>query len=389
MIGNSEKTITLHADGKEVLLIGTAHVSRQSAELVAKTIQEYKPDTVCVELCQPRFQAIMNRNRWREMDILKVIREKKTFQVLANLLLAAFQKKIAEKLGTTPGQDMLNAITAAQQENAELNLADREIRITLARAWRSMGLWGKLKLMVHTIASILGADDITEEDVEKLKQEDMLQAVLAEFEASHPVLRKILIDERDQYLAHSIRNAPGQRIVAVVGAGHMAGICRYWDSSIDVESLKALPPRGIGHVMVKWSIPALIVAVFCLGFMMGGVDAGVHMIGLWILANSTLAGIGAMASFAHPITILSAAVAAPITSINPLVGAGWVAGIVETLLRRPTVGDLEDLANDITSVKGFWKNRVTRILLVVVFVNLGSAIGTFAALPLMANILHG
>ncbi|ABW68488.1 TraB/GumN family protein [Desulfosudis oleivorans] len=378
----------LHAGDKEILLVGTAHVSRQSAEQVTQVIEAEQPDTVCVELCRPRFEAVRNREHWRQMDILKVVRDKKAFMLLANLLLAAFQKKIAEKFGIAPGQDMISAIETAEKIGAKIHLADREIRATLARAWRSMGLWGKSKLLFQLVGSLAGADEISEEEIEKLKQEDMLHMVLAELEASHPMLRKIIIDERDQYLAHSIYNAPGKKIVAVVGAGHVAGIKRYWNTAIDIQALETVPPPGISGKVIKWGIPALIIAVFVLGFALGGRDTGMHLLGLWILANSTLAGLGALAAWGHPLTILAAAVSAPITSVNPAIGAGWVAGLVEALVRRPTVGDLEDLSSDITSFGGFWRNRVTRVLLVVVLVNLGSTLGTFGALPLMARLFH-
>lgn len=386
---NSDSNLhRLRVDDKEIILAGTAHVSRQSAELVTQLIAEQKPDTVCVELCRPRFEAIRNRESWRQMDIVKIVREKKAFLLLANLLLAAFQKKIAEKFGIAPGQDMISAIDAAEQVGAHIHLVDREIRVTLARAWRSMGFWGKIKLLVQLLGSLLGADEVSEEDIEKLKQEDMLHMVMAEFEASHPMLRKIIIDERDQYLAQAIYNAPGKKIVAVVGAGHVAGIKRYWGTAIDTDALETVPAPGISSTLIKWGIPAVILVVFVLGFALGGMDTGMHLLGLWVLVNSTLAGLGAIAAWAHPLTILAAAVSAPITSVNPAIGAGWVAGLVEALLRRPTVGDLEDLSSDITSFRGFWKNRVTRVLLVVVLVNLGSAVGTFAALPLMAKLLH-
>lgn len=377
--------VRLSLGDKEILLVGTAHVSRESAELVTRVIGEEKPDTVCVELCQPRYQALRDKNKWREMDIFQVIKEKKTFLLLANLLLAAFQKKVAEQFDIQPGADMVAALDAAENAGAGIHLADREIRTTLSRAWNALGWWGKAKLLFQTMLSISGAEEIEEEDIERLKQEDVLQMALKELEKSHPVLQKILIDERDRYLAQKIKTAPGKKIVAVVGAGHAPGIQRYWDTPIDLEELDAVPPPGMGRHVLKWGIPLFIIAGFVAGFYFGGADAGTRMLGWWILANSALAALGAVIVLAHPLTILASAAAAPLTSVSPLIGAGWVAGLAEAFLRKPTVGDLEDLSEDITSLKGFWKNRATRILLVVVFVNLGSAIGTFAAIPLMAK----
>ena len=379
----------LTLDGKEIILAGTAHVSQQSADLVTSLIQEEKPDTVCVELCQPRYQSLRDKQQWRQMDIFQVLKEKKAFLLLINLLLASFQKKIAAKFGIEPGADMIAAIATAEEVGAEIYLADREIRITLARAWKAIGWWGRIKLIFQTILSISGADEIEEEDIEQLKQEDMLQMLLAELEKSHPILQKILIDERDRYLSEKIKKAPGSKIVAVVGAGHVAGIKKYWDSSIDLAELDIVPPPGLSREFLKWGIPLAIIAAMVTGFLMGGTEAGVRMLGWWVGANSLLAAAGAIAVRAHPLTIIAAAVSAPFTSASPVIGAGWVAGLVEALLRKPTIGDLEDLAEDITTLGGFWKNRTTRILLVVALVNLGSAIGTFAAIPLMARALGG
>lgn len=375
-------------DGREFVLAGTAHVSRQSADMVTALIADEAPDTVCVELCEQRYQAIRDKNKWREMDIFKVIKEKKAFLLLANLLLASFQKKIADKFGVQPGQDMLAALAAADKNGAGIHLVDREIRTTLARAWNAIGLWGKFKLLFQMMVSIVGANEIEEEEIEQLKQEDVLQMLLSELEQSHPMLQKILIDERDRYLAHKIKTAPGQKIVAVVGAGHMPGIRRYWDRDIDITDLDTLPPPGKMRDILKWGIPAAIVAAFVAGFIFGGVETGTRMLGLWIGVNSVMAAIGAIAAWAHPLTLLAAAASAPLTSVSPVIGAGWIAGLVEALIRKPTVGDLEDLSEDIASLRGFWKNRATRILLVVALVNLGSAVGTFAAIPLLINLLN-
>ncbi len=390
MVSNSNpETHRFALDDKEVLLVGTAHVSEESAELATRLITEEKPDTVCVELCQPRYQAIRDKNQWRQMDIFQVIKEKKAFLLLANLLLASFQKKIAEKFNIRPGADMIAAIEAAEKTGACLHLVDREIRTTLARAWNALGWWGKIKLLFQSLLSISGADDIAIEDIERLKQEDVLQMVLAELEKSQPVLQKILIDERDRYLAHKIRTAPGRTIVAVVGAGHLNGIRRYWHTPVDIAELETIPPPGPSRYVLKWGLPLAIIAVFAAGFYFGGTHTGVRMLGWWVAANSILAALGAVLVWAHPLTIVISAVAAPLTSASPLIGAGWVAGLTEALFRKPTIGDLEDLAEDITTIKGFWKNRATRILLVVVMVNLGSALGTFAAIPLMAKAFGG
>lgn len=379
----------LEAGDKKFILIGTAHVSRESTQQVGQLIMEEKPDTVCVELCQSRYQAIRQKERWQETDIIKVIKEKKSFLLLSNLLLASFQKRIAKKLDINPGAEMIKAIETAEAVGAEIHLADRDIRITLARTWRAMGLWGKIKLMFQLVLSLGEVEDINEEDIEKMKQQDVLESLLAEVGKSLPVLKDILIDERDQYLAAKIRNAPGNKIVAVVGAGHVPGIKKYWNQDIDIQALEQLPPKKKATGILKWLIPGAIMAMFIAGFFYGGAKAGQNMLIWWVAANGILAGLGAIIALAHPATIISAVLAAPLTSLNPMIAAGWVSGLVEAFSRKPKVKDLETLPDDILSVRGFWRNKVTRILLVVVFTNLGSMVGTFVAFPVILKLLIG
>lgn len=388
MINNSDMIHRLEHGSKEILLIGTAHVSRESTELVRQTIQTEKPDTVCVELCESRFQSIRQKDKWRDMNIIKVIKEKKTFLLLSNLLLASFQKRIADKLDIKPGAEMIEAIESADSCGAAIHLADRDIRVTLSRTWRVMGLWAKLKILFQLALSLGNVDEITEEDVEKMKQEDMLQSLLSEVEKSLPVLRNILIDERDRYLAQKIKDAPGNRIVAVVGAGHVPGIKQYWDQETDIDALEIIPPKSKTAGLVKWLIPAAILVLLIFGFFYGGSKAGTDMLTWWVVANGVMAGIGAAAALGHPFTIVSSILAAPLTSLNPMIAAGWVSGLVEAFANKPKVKDLERLPEDILSIKGFWKNKVTRILLVVVFTNLGSTIGTVVAIPMMVKALQ-
>lgn len=377
----------LFHEDKEIILLGTAHVSKESARLVKSVIEEEKPETVCVELCESRYQSIRQKDRWQQMDIIKVIKEKKAFLLLSNLLLASFQKRIAKKFDIKPGEEMIQAIESAEGIGAEICLADRDIRVTLSRVWRKMGMWGKLKLLFGIIVSLGEIDDIEEADIEKMKETDVLESLLSDVGKSMPVLRSTLIDERDQYLTDKIRSAPGKKIVAVVGAGHVPGIKKYWSENIDTRSLEQLPPKRKAVGLIKWIMPLFIIALIIFGFYRGGSNTGKHMITWWIMANGILAGLGALIAMAHPLTIVSSILAAPLTSLNPMIAAGWVSGLVEAFSRKPKVKDLESLPEDILSARGFWKNKVTRILLVVVFTNLGSSIGTFVAIPLMAKVL--
>lgn len=380
---NNNNIPRIQIDDKEVILVGTAHVSKESVDLVESVILSEHPDTVCVELCQSRYQAIMKNDQWLEMDIIKVIKEKKSFLLLANLLLASFQKRIGEKLGVKPGEEMVRAIQTGESTGAGICLADRDITITLSRTWRSTGFISKMKILFQLLLSMTEAEEIDEKTIEEMKQADMLQSILAEVEKSHPQLRKILIDERDQYLAHKIRKSPGKKTVAVVGAGHVPGILKYIQADIDIKPLEVLPPKGKLGGILKWLIPSAIILMVAVGFFHGGAEAGKNMIAWWIIAHGLFAGIGATIALGHPLTVLSAVFASPVTALNPMIAAGWVSGIVEAFTKTPKVRDLENLSQDILSVRGFWRNKVTRVLLVVVFTNLGSALGTFVALPLM------
>ena len=384
---NNQMVHTLTFEEKEIILVGTAHVSKESVDLVQRVIEETRPDTVCVELCESRAQSIRQKQRWQEMDIIKVIKEKKAFLLLSNLMLASFQKRIADRLEVAPGQEMVQAMASAEKVGATVVMADRDIRTTLSRTWRSMGLWGKAKLIFQLILSLGAVDEISEADVEKLKQQDMLASILDEVGKSMPQVRSTLIDERDLYLAQKLRTAPGRTIVAAVGAGHVPGIKQHWNEDIDLATLEALPPKSAAGAFFKWFIPSAICVLIIYGFFRGGMAAGTDMVTWWVLANGLLAGLGALLALGHPLTILSSILAAPLTSLNPMIAAGWVSGLVEAFSRRPKVKDFENLPQDIASVKGFWRNKVTRILLVVVFTNLGSALGTFVAIPMMMKHL--
>ncbi len=384
---NNDMINNLFFEDKEIILVGTAHVSKESVDLVKSVIEKEHPDSVCVELCESRYESIRRQGRWQDTDIIKVIKEKKTFLLLSNLILASFQKRIAAKLDVQPGQEMIQAINSAKEIGAVIHLADRDIRVTLARVWRRMGLFNKLKLIFQLLLSMGEVDEISEEDIEKMKQKDVLEAVLDEVGKSMPAIRKTLIDERDLYLTEKIRQAPGKKIVAVVGAGHVPGIKKNFDKNIDLAALEVTPPKSRSTVLLKWAIPLFIGLMFVYGFFAGGTRAGTDMLIWWIMANGILAGLGATLALAHPFTILSSIIAAPLTSLNPMIAAGWVSGMVETFTRKPKVRDFENLSDDILSIKGFWRNKVTRILLVVLFTNLGSSLGTFVAIPLMARVL--
>jgi pheromone shutdown-related protein TraB len=377
----------IEMDGRAFYIVGTAHVSRSSADLVEKTIRERKPDTVCLELCDSRYETLSNPERWKQTDIYSVIKSGRAYVLMAQMALSSFQKKLAEEFGVRPGEEMHRAMQVSHELDTDLSLVDREVRITLKRAWANAGFWSLLKIMGSLLTSSVAAKEISEEDIEKLKDSDQLNLVIDEFSGSLPGVKTALIDERDQYLAAKIHASPGKTLVAVVGAAHVPGIKQVFGSEIDIEALDETPPPNKIFKIIGWGIPLLILALIVIGFITSGRETTEQMVVAWVLANGIAASIGTMVALAHPLTIVTAFVAAPITSLNPTIAAGWVCGLVEAYLRKPRVMDLENVGSDLTSVKGVWSNRVTRILLVVILANLGSSIGTFVGAGWIVSLL--
>ncbi len=375
MPGNQENITRIHLDDKEFILIATAHVSRQSAEQVKEVIESERPDSVCVELDEQRYQNIKEGSKWQETDIFKIIKAKKATLLLVNLLLSSFQKRIAKQFGINPGQEMIQGIKSAEEIGATLVLADRNIQITFSRIWNNVGFWGKFKLLMEIILSIFSDETITEEEMEKLKSQDMLDSILADFTKSFPRLKVPLVDERDQYLAQKIREAPGQKIVAVLGAAHVPGIKEEIKREHDLTALTQLPPKSNIGKIIGWSLPALIIAIILYTFI-ANPSAGTDQTLSWILWTGSFAAIGTALAFGHPLSILTAFLVAPITTLHPLLAAGWFAGLTQAYVSRPSVRDFENITEDIFSFKGFWNNKVTRILLIVTMANVGGSIGT-------------
>ncbi len=374
-----ESVTKIILDGKEIFLVGTAHVSKESVEDVKKTIQTVKPDSVCIELCEPRYRVITDRDAWKKMNIFKIIREKKSMLLLAQLILGAFYRQLGEKLGIQPGAEMLEAVNQAGKVNAKVILADREIEITLKRVFRYLSFWNKIKILSHFIAGLVAGEEIDEKLIEQLKTKDQLEAVLSEFAEKLPEVKRRLLDERDIYLAQKIRHADGPKVVAVVGAGHIPGIKKSIIKEQSLDELIKIPPKSFWPTIFKWAIPAAVIALITYSFFAKGTEAFLQNIYVWLFVNGSLSALGAAIALAHPATILSAFIAAPFTSLNPALAAGWVAGLVEAWIRKPTVNDFEQLPADTSTVKGFWKNPVTRILLVVAFANIGSVLGSVIA----------
>ena len=372
-----------------VYLVGTAHISRESVELARMAIEHIKPSSVAIELCDARLKAIQNPDRWKNMDVFQAIREGRGHLLLSQLLLAAFQKKIGAATEVRPGSEMLEAVAAAEKVNAALILADRSIRITLKRVWGHLGFFSAIKLMSAMIVGLVSGERVKPEDIERLKERDVLSAALQEFGQVFPEVESTLIGERDHYMAEMIRRAPSFPLLLVVGAGHVPGISRILREGlpIDLGPLEQIPSKaGFGRIL-RWVIPSLIVVIIFIGLFRSGKDTGSAMAMSWILVTATTAAVGAIMSLAHPLTIVTAALVAPFTAVNPFLRSGWIAALVEASLRRPRVGDLEEILEDMGTVRGWYRNRVCRVLLVLITVNLMGILGGALAVPLIAQQL--
>ena len=372
---NENNVDIINIDDKEIILIGTAHVSKKSAEQVKEIIEETKPDTVCVELDNERYNSIINEKKWSEMDIFKIIKEKKSLLLLVNLIMGSYQRKMAEQFDIKPGQEMIQGIESAQKINANLVLADRNIQITFKRIWSGLGFWEKLKLITQIITILFTNQEISEKEIDQLKSGDTLTIILAELGESFPGLKKHLIDERDQYLAEKIKNAPGKKIVAVLGAGHIPGTKKELFNDHDLEQLSEVPLKRNFLKFISWTIPLIILGIIAYTLYINR-STGIEQIISWVIWNGSLSALGALIASGHMLTILTSFLIAPISSLNPTLAAGWFAGLVEAVLRKPQVRDFQDLSKDL-SFKEFRTNKVIKVLLIVIFANLGSVLGTF------------
>jgi pheromone shutdown-related protein TraB len=380
---------------REILLLGTAHVSKDSVADVERAIEEESPDHVCIEIDESRYQSISEGQNWERLNIYQVLRQKKGFLLMGNLVLSSFQRRMGLDLGVAPGAEMIRAVEVARERNIAFSFCDREIQTTLRRAWRKTGFWGKSKMLASLLSSVLTNEKLGEEDIERLKNRNALEEMMAELAEYLPSVKRVLIDERDQYLATRIFQAKGTKILAVVGAGHRAGIAAFLQrldagtESEDLSSIDFVPdPSPVSRVL-PWVVPAAVAFIIGAGFVRSGWQQGLEMLWLWILVNGSLAAAGALAALAHPLTILVSFLAAPITSMNPTIGVGFVSGIVEAVIRKPRVADFNRLQEDIASLRGFYRNRVTHALVVFFLSSIGSAVGTFIGIPWLTSLLAG
>ncbi len=370
----------------KITLLGTAHVSRTSAEEVEALLDSKQYEAVAIELCPSRFDALNNPDRLAELDLMQVVRQGKAAMVMANLAMAAYQQRLGEQLGIEPGAEMRMAVSQADVHGLPVVLIDREIGVTLKRTARSLSWWRRAVLFTGLITSLISREEVSEEDIEHLKEGDVLETTFAEFAHDREDLFQPLIAERDRYMAAKLRAAaaehPGRSMLAVVGAGHLKGIAMHLGDTDDpaetAKLLDSVPPKTKWPKAIPWIIVALVFTGFYLGFSRNP-DLGWQMVRDWVLINGGLSALGALLAAAHPLTVVTAFLAAPITSLNPTIGAGMVTAAAELWLRKPRVGDFGRLRQDTTELKGWWRNRVSRTLLVFLLSTLGSAAGTYLA----------
>ena len=390
-MGQNIKRLVLNE--REFILIGTAHISQESINEVKQYIEDEKPDCVAIELDNGRYESLKNPDSWQNLDIVKVLKEKRGWVLLANLVLGSFQKRMGADVGVKPGEEMKAAADKCEELGIKTAMVDRPIQTTLRRAWAKNTFWGKCKLLGVLFSSLFEDEDISSEDIEKLKNTNEMDQMMGELANYLPGVKTVLIDERDQYLASGIWKTEGKKVIAVLGAGHLPGVEKHLNAfaasteTPDTEEISQVPPPGLLSKIIGWAIPVAIVALIAASAVKGGASAAFDQFLYWWLINGTLSALGALIALAHPITVIVCFMGAWLTSLCPLIGIGIVAGIVQALVYKPKVGDLQNINTDVSSLKGWYKNRLLRVLLVFLLSSVGSSIGTFAAFPALISFL--
>ncbi len=390
-MSQTQKIIELN--GRKITLIGTAHVSAESIVEVENAVRQIKPDCVCIELDDRRLDSLKNKENYKNLDIIAVLKRHEGFMMFANIILASYQKRMGKNSGVNPGDEMLAAIRVADELNIPAVMVDRPIQITLKRAWSTNSFWGKCNLLATLVSSAFSKEEVSAQDIENLKNSSEMDSMMDDMAKEMPVVKKVLIDERNSYLATKIWESTGSNIVAVLGAAHLPGVIEELEKlaaedkdgigsekrDAYISEISAVPPKSAGGKIIGWILPILIILLIGLGFYYGGKTKGLDMTIAWCLWNGILAGIFTLIAGGHPLTILAAVVGAPVTSLCPVVGVGMLTGIVQALVKKPKVADMETAGDDANSLKGWYKNRILNILLIFILSSIGSSIGTFVA----------
>ena len=382
---------TVFAQGREFILVGTAHISKESVDEVKRAIQERRPDCVAVELDEQRLTAIKTPDSWKNLDIIQVFKKQQGFVLMANLMLSSFQKRMGRDVGVKPGEEMKAAVEQAEALGIKTAMVDRPIQVTLRRAWAKNSLWGKAKLFAALLAGAFSNEHVSAEQIESLKNSNEMDSMMEELATELPAVKTVLIDERDQFLASGIWQSQGARVLAVLGAGHLPGVMRHLamlDSgkeTADTSAIAAVPPPGIFSRAAGFVFPAAIIALIIAGFFTSGFDASMEMLVRWLLWNGSLAALGTLAAGGHILAVITGFVAAPVGTLNPFLAVGFFTGLVQAAVKKPKVEDLQTLTDDITSIKGVYKNRALRALLVFTLSSLGGAAGNIIAVPALVS----
>jgi pheromone shutdown-related protein TraB len=397
----NNNNVRLSLGGKDIHLIGTAHVSKESIDEVTAAIREEKPGMVCVELDEGRYASITKQDNWERLNVTKVLKEGKGFLLIANIALVSFQRRLGNELGVKPGEEMIAALNTAKEMEIPYSLCDREVQITLRRAWACCSLWSKCKLLATLLTSAFVTEKLSAEEIENLKDSNELDGMMAELANYLPAVKETLIDERDRYLAVKIWTAASQtnsaagHTLAIVGAGHLRGIQSHLEQFAagtpppPLAQFESIPPRSWLSKAAGWIIPILILGLIAFGFFRLGSDASREMLLYWIMWNGSLAALGCILALGHPLAILVSFVGAPITSLTPIIGVGILSGLVQAALHKPRVADAENISEDVASLKGVYRNRISRVLLVFFLSSLGSSIGTFVSGTAIISLIAG
>lgn len=375
-MGTSDHATRVELDGREITIIGTAHVSQQSVEEVRTAIMELAPDTVCVELDQGRYDALLDADRFRNLNLKQILLNRRVWFTLASLMLAAYQKKIGDKLGVRPGAELLAAIESSKAVGARVVLADRNIQTTLRRTWANISGASRAQLVLSLVAAPLATTDVSADQVESLKGHDTISEMLNELSQQVPGLKEPLIDERDQYLADSVSTAGGRRVIAVVGAGHVQGILSNLGKPLDRARLEEVPPRSLYKRVARYCLPTLVAALFFVATRHGTTSAiAGHMLRVWVLCTGIGCAASAAIGRAHPLTILVAAITAPWAVLVPQLGAGMLPALTENALVRPSSDHRAAILQDVGSLRSALRNPAARVLLLFAMASLGALLG--------------
>ncbi len=375
--------IELERDGVRYTLLGTAHVSKASIDAVRAAIDSGRFDAVAVELDEQRHKALTEPDALAQLDLVKVIRERKIAPFAANLALAAYQRRLAEQLGIEPGAELKAAAVEATARGLPLQLIDRDVGITFRRILHGLRWWDRMKLVGGLAGGLFADDDVSSEDIERLKEGDMLESSFGEFAKDTPSLYATLIDERDQYMAALLRDrSDGARhVLAVVGAGHLKGMAKYLaEEQRPPAELTAQLAQVVNKRRIPWitlGLTLLIGAGIAWGYLRGGADLGQELLVQWVAWTGGLAGLGALLAAGHPLSVLAAAISAPLKPFRPGLPPGMFSALTEVHLRKPAYPDFLALRDDAQTLRGWYRNRVCRVVMVFMLTNLGSMIGVW------------